>query len=157
MPELLPRGSTSIREPSHSSMYVAASSRTTGAKAVDPVTRSSPRAQSSGGGVSSRTRMIAARTTTQTVRDTVMSRAARPNSGGLSSGRAARLTVTSPSRMPPVIRIGLPTSAPVSSTSSLKCSPRFSGTRGSRISDPLCRIPAAGVKCSIRCTAPGAG
>ncbi len=119
MPELLPCASTSMREPSHCFMYVAANSLTTGAKAVDPVTRSSPLAQSSGGGVSSRTRMIVERTTTQTVSVTVIRRAARPNSGGLSSGRAARLTVTSPSRIPPVTRTGLPTSAPVSSTSSL--------------------------------------
>ncbi len=99
--------------------------------------------------------MMEARVTTQTVRATVMNRAARPNSGGFSSGRAAVFGRTSPSRMPPVIRTGLPTREPVSRTRSLKCSPRLSGTRGSRIRDPLPRSPSDGVKWSMRWSAPG--
>lgn len=132
--------------PSHSSSYVRFSSSMTGLKAVEPVTVRAPRAQSIGGGESSRTTMMAASVTTQAVRATVMILDARPNSGGFSSGRAAVFRATTPSRMPPVTLIGPPTWEPVSRTRSLKCSLRLSGTRGSRMTEPSCRRPAAGVK-----------
>ncbi|MGX1505007.1 UNVERIFIED_CONTAM: hypothetical protein RKD43_003632 [Streptomyces graminofaciens] len=130
MPALLPCASTVTVAPSQSFSYFFASSRTTGAKAVEPVTVSSPRAQPIGGRESSRATMIVASATTQTVSSTVITRAARLNSGGVSSGVVLRLGATSPSRRPPVTPIALPTGPPVSSTSSLKCWPWFRGTRG---------------------------
>lgn len=121
-----------MRAPAQSRWYFCATSRRTGAKAVEPVRVSVPRAQPIGGGSSSRTTTSAASATTHAVSRIVIVRAARLNRGGLSSGVALRLGCTSPSRMPPVSRIPPPTSPPESRTSSLKWSPRLSGTRGMR-------------------------
>ncbi len=134
-PASLPRASTVMRAPAHFFSYSFATSRATGAKAVDPVILREPRAQSIGGGLgglSSRAMTMPASVTTLRVSVMLISRAARLNSGGLSSGVALRLGCTSPSRMPPVSRIARPTSPPDSSTSSLKWSPWLSGTRGMR-------------------------
>lgn len=129
---MLPCASTTMSEPPQSRSYFFASSLMTGAKAVEPVTVRVPFSQPIGGGESSRSTTISARVTTHAVSTTVIVRAARLNSGGWSSGVVLRLGLTSPSRRPPMSRMFRPTSPPDSSTSSLKCSPRLSGTRGMR-------------------------
>ncbi len=132
MPAVDPWTSTAMSAPSQSSSYSFATSRSTGAKAVEPITVSVPCSQPTGGGLSSRATTMPARVITHTVSMMVMSREARLNRGGLSSGVALRLGWTSPSRIPPISRIPRPTSPPDSSTSSLKWSPLLSGTRGMR-------------------------
>jgi hypothetical protein len=117
--------------PPQSRSYFAATSRRTGANAVEPVRVRVPLAQPIGGRVSSWATTIAARVTALAVSARVISRAARLNSGGFSSGVALRLghlaVAQSADR-----RISSPTSPPDRSTSSLKGSPRLSGTRGMR-------------------------